>query len=127
MPPQMQVNLQLSLSAGMLPIIVVGTPGTQGAGVAGTHGIGVSTPSAAVVAAATTGLEGLLQTPNGMMLTIGAWSMIAAAGNPPAMTRLTGSTLRALGAAPKLQVIIAPVVIWKGIARHPDVIRARIS
>jgi hypothetical protein len=103
--------LQVSLSAGILPIIVVGTPGTHGAGVAGTQGIGVSTPKAAAVAAMTVGFAGLLHTPNGGTLTAGAWSMIVAAGRLPAITRFAGSTLSVLGAAPKLHVIIAPVVI----------------
>jgi hypothetical protein len=112
----MQASLQLLLSTGMPPITVVGTPGTQGATVAGTHGIGVGTPSAAAVAAITAGLDGLVHIPNGMTLTIGTWSMMVAAGNPPADTRLTGNTTNALGATPKLHAIIAPLVIWIGIA-----------
>ena len=36
----------------------VGDPGAQGAGMTGTHGIGVRTPSAAAVAAATVGFAG---------------------------------------------------------------------
>jgi hypothetical protein len=112
----MQASLQVLLSTGMPPITVVGTPGTHGATVAGTHGIGVGTPSAAAVAAITVGLDGLLHIPNGMTLTIGTWSMMVAAGSPPARTRLAGNTARALGAAPKLHAIIAPLVIWVGIA-----------
>jgi hypothetical protein len=45
-------------SAGIPPISTVGEPGAQGVVVAGMHGIGVSTPSAAAVAAATVGLAG---------------------------------------------------------------------
>ena len=52
-------------------IIRVGAPGTHGATVIGTHGIGVNTPSAAAVAAATSGLAGLMHMPKGGMLTIG--------------------------------------------------------
>jgi hypothetical protein len=36
--------------------------------------------------------------------------MIVATGTLPAMTRLTGSTCKVLGAAPKLHCNIAPVV-----------------
>ncbi len=53
----------------------------------------------------------LLHIPNGGMFTIGAKSMIVAAGTPPAITLLAGRTTSALGATPKLHVIIAPVVI----------------
>jgi hypothetical protein len=34
--------------------------------------------------------------------------MMFAAGGPPAIVRLTGRTLSALGATPKLHIIIAP-------------------
>ena len=44
-------------SAGILPMRIVREPGTQGAGIAGTQGMGVSTPNAAAVAAITCGLE----------------------------------------------------------------------
>ena len=45
----------------------------------GMHGCGVSTPNAAAVAAATCGLAMLMHIPNGIMLTIGMWSMMFAA------------------------------------------------
>ena len=45
------------LSAGMPPIITVGEPGFQGPAGTGMHGIGVRTPSAAAVAAATCGFD----------------------------------------------------------------------
>lgn len=99
-PAQRHINWQVLSSAGMLPTITVGTPGTQGDGVFGMHGIGVSTPSAAAVAAATIGLAGLMHTPNGMMLSIGTWSMMLAAGWLPVITRLMGRTVSTLGAAP---------------------------
>ena len=70
-PVQLHMHLQASCSAGKLPILCVIDPGVHGAAVAGMHGIGVSTPSAAAVAAATVGLAGELHTPNGMMLTSG--------------------------------------------------------
>lgn len=45
--------------------------------------------------------------------------MIVAAGTPPAITRLTGSTDKVLGTAPKLHCNIAPVVTWIGIREPP--------
>ena len=67
----MHISLEVSSSAGMLAISTVGAPGTQGAGVFGMHGVGVSTPSAAAVAAAVVGLARLVHGPNGMMFIIG--------------------------------------------------------
>jgi hypothetical protein len=59
------------LSAGIDPIRTVGEPGTQGAVVAGTQGIGVSTPLAAAVADATVGFATELHIPNVGILLIG--------------------------------------------------------
>ena len=70
-PAQLHIHLEVLSSAGMFAINTVGAPGTQGAIVIGIHGIGVSTPKAAAVAAATIGLAGELQTPNGIIFTIG--------------------------------------------------------
>src|SRR5205809_4006679 len=104
----------------MLPIKTVGAPGTQGAAVAGMQGMGLSTPRAAAVAAATVGLEGELHMPKGKMLTSGALSMMVAAGGPPAITRLAGSTIRLLGATPKLHCIMAPMQTWTPILQPPQ-------
>src|SRR5579871_50962 len=108
------MSLQLLSSAGMFPSKTVGAPGTQGAGVTGTHGMGVRTPNAAAVAAATVGFDGEEHIPNGATLTMGLPSMILAAG-VPVSTRLAGSTTRLLGAAPKLHCIIAPIATWSAI------------
>lgn len=108
MPPQLHISLEELFSAGMLPINTVGAPGAQGAAVTGRQGMGVSTPSAAAVAAATIGFAGLLHIPNGGMLTMGLLSMMLAAG-VPVIVRLAGNTTRLLGATPKLHIIIAPV------------------
>jgi hypothetical protein len=62
--------------------------------------MGVSTPIAAAVAAATEGFAGDMHIPNGMMFTIGTWSMMFASGWLPVFTRFTGSTTRLLGAIP---------------------------
>lgn len=66
------MHLELLLSAGKFPINTVGEPGTQGAEVTGTQGIGVNAPNAAAVALATVGLAKELHIANGAMLTIGA-------------------------------------------------------
>jgi hypothetical protein len=78
----------------------LGTPGAHGAGVAGTQGIGVSTPSAAAVAAATVGFAGDEHMPNDMMLTNGTLSVIT-----PSIKELLwcgrGVGTKVDGAAPK--------------------------
>src|SRR3954471_13537151 len=88
------------------------------------HGAGVSTPMAADVAAATTGLDGVVHIPNGGMLTIGAMSCTVAAGLPSTNTRLVGSTFSVDGAKPKLQAKVAVAVTLGGIVVLP-VARAR--
>jgi hypothetical protein len=70
-PPQLHINMEELLSSGTFPMSTVGDPGTQGAVVTGTQGIGVKTPKAAAVAAATEGLAGELHIPKGMMFTMG--------------------------------------------------------
>lgn len=67
----------------MLPIRMVGLPGTHGATVIGVQGAGVGTPRAAAVAAATAGLAGQEHRPKGHMLANGLLSMMLAAGIPP--------------------------------------------
>ena len=61
------------------------------------------------MAAATIGLAGLVHMPNGMMLTIGMWSMMLAAGTFVVITLFGGSTTSELGATPKLHCSIAPM------------------
>jgi hypothetical protein len=58
-------------NAGSESINTVGDPGTHGAGMTGTQGMGVSTPSAAAVAAATMGFARELHIPNGGMFMMG--------------------------------------------------------
>src|SRR5690606_25380498 len=93
----------------MLPTSTVGTPGTHGATVAGMQGAGVSTPSAAAVAAATAGLAMLMHVPKGMMLRKGTLSKMLATG-VPATTRFFGSTASEDGAAPIEHLIIVPAL-----------------
>ena len=92
----------------MLLMSTVGAPGTQGAGSTGTQGMGVKTPIAAAVAAATVGLEGVLHMPKGGTFSIGVWSMMT----PATMLLVStgrGVALNVEGAMPKLHVIDAPV------------------
>ena len=107
-PPQLHMHFDEFESAGAVPTITVGEPGTQGAAVTGMHGIGVSTPMAAAVAAATWGFDGDVHMPNGGMFSIGLLSMMFAAGGPPPMMRLTGRMFNADGATPKLHIMFAP-------------------
>ncbi|CAN1210839.1 hypothetical protein TUMEXPCC7403_11615 [Tumidithrix helvetica PCC 7403] len=120
-PPHAQLQVQEFVNAGKLLIFTVGEPGFQGV-VAGTQGMGtktyVKTPSAAAVAAvvaadvaaATAGLAMELHAPKGGIFAIGAKSMMFAAATPPTITGgPLGITLKEDGAAPKLQVIIAPI------------------
>src|ERR1700733_4476445 len=113
-PPQMHISCETLSSEGKFPNSTVGPPATQGAGVAGMQGIGVSTPRAAAVAAATTGFEGDIHMPKDMIFTIGMWSMILASGTWLVITRLVGSTTNELGAIPKLHCIIAPIHTCRG-------------
>ena len=88
--------------------MTVGEPGIHGAVVTGMHGWGVSTPMAAEVAAATCGLVIVVHIPKGIILTIGALSMVVAAGRLLALTRLAGKIVNELGATPNEQVSMAP-------------------
>jgi hypothetical protein len=76
--------------------------------------MGVRTPRAADVAEATVGLAMELHTPKGMILTMGTWSMILAAG-VGTINRFCGRTIRTLGATPKLHCSVAPIHTRKGI------------
>src|SRR6516165_9109205 len=100
-PPHAQTHMQALCNAGT-PLRVTDTaPGAHGSTVTGTHGIGVSTPRAAAVAEATSGLEGVLHIPKVGMLSIGAKCSIVAAGKPPAVTNEGGAAqLSTAGATP---------------------------
>src|SRR5438445_4520189 len=124
-PPHMQLQVEELVSAGWLPIITVGEPGAQGALVTGMQGWGVRTPMAAEVAAATWGLERLMHMPKVGMFIIGMWSMMLAAGTPPTMTRLAGSTVSEAGATSKLHAIMAPETTSTPIFSPPS--RAKVG
>src|SRR5271156_1177557 len=116
-PPQIHISCETLSSEGKFPSKTVGAPAIHGAGVAGMHGIGVNTPRAAVVAAATVGLASDVHIPKGMMLVIGIWSMMFASGTMLVITLLVGNTTRELGAMPKLHCIIAPIQTCRGMTR----------
>lgn len=113
-PAHMQVHIEVLFSAGIPPSMTVAEPGVHGATVTGTQGIGVNTPSAAAVAEATVGLASDMHMPKGGMLVVGMLSMILAAG-APIMVLFVGSTFSALGAAPKVHIIMQPEVTKSGI------------
>ncbi len=94
-------------SAGKVPIITVGLPGAQGAASAGMQGIGVSTPKAAAVAAATVGFDGQVHIPKGRIFTIGLLSIILARGMELTVL-LFGRTFITDGAIPKEHISFAP-------------------
>src|SRR5215467_13519556 len=96
-PPHMHISVHWLSSVGMLPRLTLEAPGVHGETVTGIHGMGVSTPKAAAVAAATEGFDGDMHIPNGMMFVIGIWSMMFASGWLPVRTRLVGNTTRLLG------------------------------
>ena len=110
-PVQVHMHLDVLSSIGCLPSKTVGAPGIQGDAVAGMHGIGVNTPSAAAVADATTGFAGHMHMPNGMMFTIGTWSIILAATCLPTMVRLIGRTERTDGATPIVHIKLAVMTV----------------
>jgi hypothetical protein len=115
-PAHEQLHIDGDVSAGMLPMSVFAAPGFHGPAGTGTHGIGVSTPSAAAVAAATVGLAKLVHMPNGGMFIIGTMSLIVAAGLPSMSTRLVGKTFSVDGATPKVHVNMAVAVTFGGTA-----------
>jgi hypothetical protein len=117
-PAQIHINLDKLSSVGMFPNSTVGAPGTHGAGVFGTQGMGVNTPKAAAVADATSGLAIDMHIPNGMMFSIGTWSMILASGTWLVNVLFTGNTTSELGAAPKLHIIEAPMQTCIAISRY---------
>jgi len=70
-PPQVHMHVEVLFKAGILAMRTVGDPGVHGATTAGMHGMGVKTPNAAAVAAATVGFVGLIPAPKGMIFTMG--------------------------------------------------------
>lgn len=107
-PAHMHINLQLLFNAGIFPTNTLGEPGNQGAGVTGTQGMGVNTPKAAAVAAATAGLASDVHIPKGGMFRMGLLSMMLAMGKLVMRTRFTGNTTNGAGVMPNTHFNIAP-------------------
>ena len=116
------MSFELLSRAGMPPSMTVAAPGAHGAGVTGIQGMGVRTPRAAAVAAATMGFDGDWHMPNGRMFIIGALAVMLAAG-VPVITQVVGRTIRALGAAPKLHDILALMQTCSAIKYRPQFYR----
>ena len=108
-PAHIHINMDESSRAGNSPTMTVGQPGVQGAAVAGIQGIGVRTPSAAAVAAATWGLAGDIHIPKVGIFSIGAKSMMVAAGMPDVVTVGADVAIKLAGATPIVHMSIAPV------------------
>lgn len=108
-PPQAQMSFEFTFTAGRFLIKTLGFPGAQGAGILGMHGIGVSTPMAAEVAAATVGFAKDIQFPKGIMFSRGLLSAIFAAGCPPVVVILSGKTTNDEGAIPIEHIKLAPL------------------
>ena len=70
-PAHIHMHFDVLFKAGAPLTMTVGDPGAHGAEVTGMHGWGVSTPSAAVVAAATCGFVGDIHIPKGLIFAIG--------------------------------------------------------
>ena len=74
----------------------------------GMHGIGVNTPNAAAVAAATAGFVIVMHIPNGFIFSKGTKSLIVAIGNPEIKTLFVGSVQSTDGATPNEHLKQAP-------------------
>ena len=107
-PAQAQFSVDVLFSAGMPATSTVGAPGFQGPTGTGIQGIGVKTPKAPAVAAATIGLAMLMQVPKGGMFIMGTKSMMLPAGILPVITIL-GVATKFEGAMPMAHFIMAPV------------------
>jgi hypothetical protein len=108
-PAYEQFNIQLASSIGMPPKKTEADPGLHGPAGAGMHGMGVRTPRAAAVAAATAGFARLIQTPKEGTFSIGMISVILPACMGPPTTG-GGRKVNVPGAAPIVHTAIAPVV-----------------
>jgi hypothetical protein len=94
---------------GCPPKSTVGFPGVQGTTVLGIQGIGVKTPKAAAVAAATIGFAKDRHIPKGIIFIIGLLSIIFAAGLLSVKTLFKGKITKVPGASPKVHFNVAPL------------------
>ncbi|GAB2460534.1 hypothetical protein GCM10027265_07070 [Jatrophihabitans fulvus] len=70
------------------------------------------------MADATVGFDSVVHMPNGGTFTMGAQSVMVAAGLPSIITREVGSAFNVDGATPNEHVIIAVVVTFCGMGRY---------
>jgi len=77
-PAHEQAQVESLVSAGSPATLTTLAPADQGATTTGTHGCGVSTPCAALLALATCGFVSDLHMPNAPMLLVGTlWRIVA--------------------------------------------------
>ena len=107
-PAHIHMALQLLSNVGNPPVNTAVLPVIQGVTVMGMQGIGVRTPSAAAVAAATMGLAMLEHIPKVGISAMGVKFIIVPTW-VIAVTMAMGVAFSVAGAAPKVQLIIAPV------------------
>ena len=107
-PPKEHIHMSPSETTGPVDNRTLVFFGTQQEAIAGTQGIGVKTPKAAAVAAATVGFARDIHIPKVGIFTSGTKSALLATGCPPTTTRLTGRTDKGTGAAPKEHLQRAP-------------------
>jgi hypothetical protein len=100
-PPQLHITIESLSNIGLLFNNTVGFIGNHGAAITGIHGIGVNTPRAAAVAAATVGLAKLIHMPNGIIFKKGTLSQIVPAGILQ-KNELIGNTTKGDGATPNM-------------------------
>ena len=116
----MQASFDVLFKAGIELKGPVGDPGAHGAAaVFGTQGIGVKTPAAADVAVAVAGNAGQLQTPNGLIFSIGLLSMMFPASCMPDLICF-GVAENTDGAAPKVHCSTAVVTTCFAIEPLPS-------
>ena len=126
-PDHMQEHFESDVNAFCPAISAPAAPGDQGAVTTGMHGIGVSTPIAAKVAAATCGFAWVLHIPKGAMLSMGMLSITVAAGTTPPLAMLVGNTVSVVGARPSLHLSLAPVTTSLGMQRGGYSSRAEVA
>lgn len=124
-PAHAHMQVDVSVSAGVPPIVTLVEPGVQGPVMTGTHGCGA--PDAALTA----GFDGAAHIANGGMLVIGAMSATVAAGSLLADTRRVGSEVSGIGAAPKVHRMVAVETVsvgipptWSAVVHEPSCSRS---
>lgn len=108
-PAYIHMHLQSCVRQGF-PCAKTILPAGIHALVAGMHGCGVNTPSAAAVAAATCGFANDVHIPKGAIFAIGAASVIVAVGFPSLKTKGAFVAIKVDGAVPKVHMICAPLL-----------------